>query len=110
MSSRPLVRGSIVRIPLSESASSLASFFTADRIQKCIQPISSIEDKTEEDPSMVSVGMIVLSDESKLNALTEAMGRQFTETVQTMRDLAKRGLIRACIVTGDGEAFSAGIS
>ena len=55
-----------------------------------------------------NIGYITLSDPAKLNALTEAMGNEFTEAVDKMCVEAQKQRIRACIITGEGKAFSAG--
>jgi enoyl-CoA hydratase/carnithine racemase len=54
------------------------------------------------------VGLIKLNDPSKFNALTVEMGDQFRMAVEEMRRRAVNQEIRACIVTGEGVAFSAG--
>lgn len=56
----------------------------------------------------IGVGVITLSNPSHLNALTVEMGEEFKDHVKQMRDHARNQNIRACIVTGDGDAFSAG--
>lgn len=53
-------------------------------------------------------GLITLCDPSRLNALTEPMGLEFTAAVNHMNELAANQTIRSCIVTGEGHAFSAG--
>ena len=55
-----------------------------------------------------SVGIITLSDPTRLNALTVNMGESFKEAVALMSTAAKEQRIRAVVVTGDGDAFSAG--
>lgn len=55
-----------------------------------------------------NVGVIKLSDPNRLNALTVDMGEQFVSAVSQMTTAAKEQRIRAVIVTGDGDAFSAG--
>ena len=54
------------------------------------------------------VGKIILNDPARLNALTVDMGQQFVNAVREMTDLALSQQIRACIITGEGMAFSAG--
>lgn len=54
------------------------------------------------------VGVIVLNDPKKLNALTEDMGVQFVGCVNIMKKNAEEQKIRSCIITGAGDAFSAG--
>lgn len=54
------------------------------------------------------VGLITLSDPGRLNALTVNMGESFTSAVAALTVAAKDQLIRAVVITGDGEAFSAG--
>jgi enoyl-CoA hydratase/carnithine racemase len=54
------------------------------------------------------VGVIVLNDPKKLNALTEDMGYQFVDAVSMMKRASQDQLIRSCIITGSGDAFSAG--
>mmetsp|Transcript_19825 Transcript_19825/g.28511 ORF Transcript_19825/g.28511 Transcript_19825/m.28511 type:complete len:286 (-) Transcript_19825:61-918(-) len=54
------------------------------------------------------VGIITLCDAQRLNALTASMGHEFVKAVDKMNDAAASQKIRSCIVTGDGEAFSAG--
>ena len=55
-----------------------------------------------------NIGYITLSDPTKMNALTEAMGKEFTSAVESMCTEAREQRIRACIITGQGKAFSAG--
>jgi enoyl-CoA hydratase/carnithine racemase len=54
------------------------------------------------------VGVITLSDPGRLNALTVDMGESFKSAVAALTVAAKDQLIRAVVVTGDGDAFSAG--
>ncbi len=54
------------------------------------------------------IGIITLSDPGRLNALTVDMGESFKSAVAALTVAAKEQLIRAVIVTGDGDAFSAG--
>ena len=54
------------------------------------------------------IGLISLCDPLKLNSLSEEMGTQFFNAVLEMNVAAKEHRVRACIVTGQGEAFSAG--
>ena len=49
-----------------------------------------------------STGIIYLSDPTRLNALTVAMGSQFVNAVEEMRLASEDQKIRACIITGDG--------
>lgn len=55
-----------------------------------------------------STGIIYLSDSSKLNALTVELGAQFKESVAQMVQAVREKKIRACVLTGDGNSFSAG--
>lgn len=55
-----------------------------------------------------TIGVIYLSDPMRLNALTVSMGAQFMEAVEEMVKASNSQKIRACIITGDGNAFSAG--
>lgn len=54
------------------------------------------------------VGIITLSDPKRLNALTVAMGEDFKKAVAELTLAVKDQKIRAVVVTGAGEAFSAG--
>lgn len=54
------------------------------------------------------IGVIIMSDPKRLNALTCEMGKEFTESVYQMREAAEEQRIRACILMGEGESFSAG--
>lgn len=54
------------------------------------------------------IGLILLSDHTKLNALTVEMGKQFQSAVEAMSNSAKNQEIRGCVITGEGDAFSAG--
>ena len=48
------------------------------------------------------VGIISLSDPSRLNALTVEMGEQFLLAVDKMIAASNSHKIRLCIITGDG--------
>ena len=50
-----------------------------------------------------NVGIIYLSDPSRLNALTVEMGEQFLLAVDTMIAAGNTKSIRSCIITGDGK-------
>lgn len=54
------------------------------------------------------IGIITLCDPKKLNALTVNMGDQFVKVTDEMAAAARKQEIRACIFTGEGDAFSAG--
>lgn len=54
------------------------------------------------------IGIITLSDPARLNALTVNMGEEFKKAVTQFTIAAKEQKIRAVVVTGDGDAFSAG--
>ena len=54
------------------------------------------------------IGIITLSDPKRLNALTVAMGENFRSAVAELTQAAKEQRIRAVVVTGEGDAFSAG--
>merc|ERR1712168_1682547 len=51
------------------------------------------------------VAVLTLNAPSKLNALSEEMGDELTDHVNTLKENAA---IRCCVVTGAGKAFSAG--
>lgn len=51
------------------------------------------------------VATVTISNPSRLNALTEDIGREFQSTVQS---LAADHKLRAVVLTGAGKAFSAG--
>ncbi len=55
-----------------------------------------------------NVGVITLSDPVRLNALTVEMGESFKAAVDLMTVAADEQRIRAVVVTGEGDAFSAG--
>jgi enoyl-CoA hydratase len=55
-----------------------------------------------------NVGVLTLTDPARLNALTAAMGQQFVAAVDEMNEAVASQKIRACVVTGAGDAFSAG--
>lgn len=54
------------------------------------------------------IGIITLCDPARLNALTVNMGENFKAAVAEFTVAAKEQRIRAVVVTGEGEAFSAG--
>lgn len=55
-----------------------------------------------------NVGVITLNDPARLNALTVEMGDQFKAVVDSFVVAAKEQKIRSVVVTGEGDAFSAG--
>jgi enoyl-CoA hydratase/carnithine racemase len=88
----------------------VSSCFSSRRVLSAVARQQSTQIKGELVRTVVKdgVGWIYLSDPSRLNALTVAMGEQFMCAVDTMVHAANSGDIRSCIVTGDGDAFSAG--
>jgi enoyl-CoA hydratase/carnithine racemase len=54
------------------------------------------------------IGLITLNDPARLNALTVDMGDAFVVAVDQMTAAAKQQQVRAVVVTGKGDAFSAG--
>jgi len=54
------------------------------------------------------IGIISLNDPGRLNALTVTMGTQFQAAVNEIIEASHSQKIRGCIVTGSGDAFSAG--
>lgn len=79
---------------------------------RCNSNISSALVRSEvihsHDSNGKNIGIIYLSDKLKLNALTIDMARDFKQVVNDMKQKAISQEIRACIITGDGDAFSAG--
>lgn len=55
-----------------------------------------------------NIGLITLNDPARLNALTVEMGDAFLVAVDQMIAAAKQQQVRAVVVTGKGDAFSAG--
>eukprot|EP01038_Epipyxis_sp_PR26KG_P012941 gene12941-17349_t len=54
------------------------------------------------------IGVISFNDPKKLNALTVEMGDEFMKAVAYFDLLGKEKLINSLIITGEGDAFSAG--
>ena len=54
------------------------------------------------------VAKITLSDPAHLNALTVDMGEEFKAIVESVKQKAAVGQVRAVVLTGEGKAFSAG--
>ena len=54
------------------------------------------------------VGIIQLNDVARMNAMTVEMGESFKKVVSVMREAADEQKIRACVIVGNGKAFSAG--
>ena len=52
------------------------------------------------------IAILTLNNPAKLNALTEQMGDELTDQVNSLRDNVN---LRAAVLTGAGKAFSAGI-
>lgn len=78
------------------------------RRQQSSQPTASKKLELVRTSISDGVGWIYLSDPSRLNALTVAMGEQFVSAVDEMVYASNSGTIRSCVITGDGDAFSAG--
>ncbi|KNE69564.1 hypothetical protein AMAG_14124 [Allomyces macrogynus ATCC 38327] len=69
------------------------------------EPFLQVTRDTLPDGQFSGVVQVKFNRPKSLNALTHAMGLEFS---QTMKDLAKDKTIRAMILSGEGRAFSAG--